>query len=111
MNYEDFAAIELRSMRSAWRALERRWELSPKERRELLPEGGEQDASPPRDTEARMRIMIEIGYRIGLHDTLLYAWLRTPSPTLDWLTPIDVMSGSMANLRGLRRLVEMDFAS
>lgn len=108
---EDLAALELRLMQSAWRTLERRWDLEPVERRRLLPDGGEDEVQPPRGTETRMRILIEIGYRIGLAEDLLHDWLRTPSPTLEWLTPLDVMSASVADLRGVRRLVEMGFAS
>lgn len=90
---EACAAAELRAMASAWRALERRWGLSPVERRALLPEGGEDAPNPPRGTETRMRILIEVGYRIGLPEDLLHDWLRTPTPTLGWLTPLDAMSG------------------
>ncbi len=111
MTTEDFAALELRTMQSAWRALERRWGLSPTERRALFPAGGDDLADPPADTEARMRIQIEIGYRIGMPEDMLRDWLRTASPVLGWLTPLDVMSGSRADLRGLRRIVEAGFAS
>ncbi|SEL80854.1 Protein of unknown function [Sphingomonas palmae] len=111
MKHDDLAALELRSMRSAWKALERRWDLSPSERRALLPAGGVDEESPPRDTEARMRILIEVGYRIGLAEMLLQDWLRTSTPTLGWLTPLDVMSGTMSELRAMRRLVEMGLAS
>jgi hypothetical protein len=38
-----------------------------------------------------MRVLIEIGYRIGLPDTLLHVWLRTGSATLHWSSPLDVM--------------------
>jgi hypothetical protein len=111
MEHDGLAVIELRTMRSAWQALTRRWELTSDERSALLPSGGEEDASPSRDTETRMRILIEIGYRIELPCDLLHDWLRTATPTLDWLTPLDAMSGPMADLRGFRRLVEMGFAS
>lgn len=111
MTNEDIAATELRIMITAWEALERRWDLSPVERRGLLPAGGEDEAAPPRDTETRMRILIEVGYRIGLADCLLDDWLRTSSPTLGGLTPLEAMSGSLGELRGVRRLVEMGFAS
>lgn len=108
---DECAATELRAMGSAWRALDRRWDLSPVERRRLLPEGGEADANPPRDTETRMRILIAIGYRIGLAECLLHDWLRAPTPTLGWLSPLDAMSGPLADLRGVRRLVDMGFAT
>lgn len=111
MKHDELAALELRSMHSAWSALERRWNLVPGERRALLPAGGVEDHAPPRDTETRMRILIEIGYRIGMPECMLDDWLRTASPTLGYLTPLEVMSGSLAELRGLRRLVEQGFAS
>lgn len=111
MGNDELAVIELRTMRSAWRALSRRWDLTSRERTELLPAGGEENESPPTDTEARMRILIEIGYRVGLPDSTLQDWLRTPTETLGFLTPLDAMSGPMADLRGVRRLVEMGFAS
>lgn len=111
MDTKDIAALELRTMRSAWRALARRWELTAAERRELLPAGGEDEDFPPRDTETRMRIMIEVGYRIGLPTDLLHDWLRTASPVLGWLSPLDAMAGSLADLRGFRRIVELGFAS
>ena len=108
---DECAATELRVMGSAWRALDRRWDLSPVERRRLFPDGGEDDAAPPRDTETRMRILIEIGYRIGLAECLLHDWLRMPTPTLGWLSPLDAMSGPLADLRGVRDLVDRGFAS
>lgn len=111
MTDEEIAASELRTMITAWRALERRWDLSPVERRRLLPAGGEDDAAPPGDTETRMRILIEVGYRIGLAECLLHDWLRQPTKTLRWLSPLDAMSGPLADLRGVRRLVELGFAS
>lgn len=111
MERVDFAAIELHTMRQAWRALERRWDLTPRERRELLPAGGLDDADPPRDTETRMRILIEVGHRIGLPGTELHDWLRTPVRYLGWLTPLDVMSGGLGDLRGFRELIERGFAS
>lgn len=111
MKHEDLAAVELRTMRSAWRALAGRWDLDARERTRLLPEGGEGHENPPRDTETRMRILIEIGYRVGLREADLHDWLRTPSRTLHWLTPLDVMSGTMAQLREMRRMVDMGLAS
>jgi hypothetical protein len=110
MEHDEFSKIELRTMVSAWRALNHRWDLSPRERRALLPEGGEEDTSPPRDTETRMRVLIAVGYRIGMPEDMLHDWLRTPTKTLGWLTPLDAMSGSLGELRGVRRLVEEGFA-
>lgn len=108
---DECAVTELRAMSSAWHALDRRWDLSPVERRHLLPAGGEDTSNPPRDTETRMRILVQIGYRIGLAECLLHDWLRTPSPTLGWLTPLDAMSGGLGDLRGVRALVDRGFAS
>lgn len=108
---DDLAAIELRAMRSAWQALATRWGLTLRERTELLPAGGEDADSPPQDTEMRMRILIEIGYRIGLKEPDLRDWLRAPMITLGWLAPFDAMSGTIADLRGIRRLVEAGCSS
>jgi hypothetical protein len=111
MERTDFAALELHTLRKAWFALQRRWELTPRETQALLPAGGADDADPPGDTETRMRILIEVGYRIGLPGTEIHDWLRTASKTLGWLTPLDVMSAGLGDLRGLRSLVERGFAS
>jgi hypothetical protein len=111
MERMDFAAIELRTMRQAWRALEGRWELTWRECRELLPAGGADDENPPRDTETRMRILIQVGHRVGIPGPKLHDWLRSPVATLGWLTPLDVMSGGLGELRGFRALVEQGFAS
>jgi hypothetical protein len=108
---DDLAAIELRAVRSAWRALAKRWGLTARELADLLPAGGEDADSPPRDTETRMRILIEIGYRIGLREPDLRDWLRAPMIALGWLAPLDAMSGSLADLRGIRRLVEAECAA
>ena len=111
MTNDELAVVELRTMRAAWLWLARRWELTARERAALFPSGGEDLRNPPGDTETRMRILIEIGHRIGLPQRLLHDWLRTPSPTLGWLTPLDVMSGKLADLRGIRRIIELGFAS
>lgn len=111
MDTKDIAALELRTMRSAWRALARRWGLSSAECRELLPAGGEDEDFPPRDTETRMRIMIEINYRITMPEDVVWEWLRTSLHDLGYLTPLDVLGGTLADLRGFRRIVELGFAS
>lgn len=98
-------------MLSAWRALAARWDLTWRERGELLPAGGEEDESPPRDTEARMRILIEVGYRISLPEAELRDWLRTATQALGWLSPLDVMSGSLGDLRSFRHLVNVGLSS
>jgi hypothetical protein len=106
MEMDEIAANELKAMRGAWRAVRGSWDLSDREVRELLPEGGEEAQSPPRDTEQRMRLMIEISYRLphGIEDHS--EWLRTASPMLGWLSPLDVMSAGMAELRAFRRMAE-----
>lgn len=111
MKNDECAADELRALQAAWRTLERRWNLCPVEARRLLPAAGEDREHPPLDTETRMRILIEIGYRVEFDVPLLRDWLRTSSATLRWLTPLDAMSGTIADLRGVRRLVEAGFAS
>ena len=103
----DAAATELQAMRGAWRALRREWELSGTEVAFLLhgrdPEGSRLDAA----TETRLRILIEIGYRLerGVDDDLCDR-LRTPTPAFGWLSPLDAMAGSLADLRGVRTVVE-----
>lgn len=106
MDMEEMAAVELRAMKSAWRTVSSSWELTSREVSELLPEGGEQAASPPKDTELRMRLMIEISYRLphGIEDHA--EWLRTASPLLGWLSPLDVMSAGITELRAFRRMAE-----
>ncbi len=107
MNGEVFAAIELRAMISAWRTLVIEWELTWSERQALLPQGGDELENPPAGTETRMRLLIEIGYRLRFDDGMaLVEWLRTPSPDWGWLAPLDVMGASLPDLRRLRRLAD-----
>ena len=105
------AAFELHTMRRAFRNLANRWGLSSRELAELLPAGGREDIDPPLDTETRMRILIEVNYRIGMADEGLEEWLRTSSRTLRGLSPLDAMSGSLGDLRGIRAIVDRGFAS
>jgi hypothetical protein len=108
MNGHEAAALELAAMRRAWRDLAVRWGLTLDERRALLPHGGEQLPSPPADTETRMRIMIEIGYRVRFETPAeLDDWLRTPLEMWKWNSPLDMMSGSISDLRRIRQFVEM----
>jgi hypothetical protein len=100
---DELSAIELRSMRAAWRALAERWKLSPTEIGTLLPEGGEWWDHPPADTERRMRILIEVGHGVGMHGQRLSEWLRDPRPDLFFLSPIEAMS----DLRHLRRVRDL----
>lgn len=106
---EGFRTAELRAMISAWRALVVRWELTWSERRALLPEGGDDLPRPPADTETRMRILVEIGYRLRFdEDHGFVEWLRQPTSDWGWIAPLDVMGGSLADLRRVRRLADED---
>lgn len=110
METEDLAGQELRAMRAAWRAVAERWELDPCERGALLPQGGEGAENPPVDTETRMRLLIEIGQWIPYEGQRLQEWLHDPRSDCFWLTPLEAMS-DLAQLRRLRRMVEMGLAS
>lgn len=107
LNGEYSAAIELRSMISAWRSLVVEWELTWSERQALLPEGGDELDQPTQDTECRMRLLIEIGYSLRIGDGLvLVEWLRMPAREWRWLAPLDVMGGPLPDLRRMRRLAD-----
>ena len=106
------ARIELAAMTGAWRGLAARWDLTWRERRRLFPMGGEEGPSPCADTETRMRIHVEIGYRTGFEDDHdEREWLRNPIEFLGWHAPIDVMSGSLGDLRRFRAFVEQGLGS
>ncbi len=107
LNGTDVPAVELTAMRAAWRDLAINWELTWRERRALLPAGGEDRSDPPLDTEHRMRILIEIGHRVRIYDETLSDWLRTPSELWNWSSPLEVMSGSLPDLRRFRVFVEL----
>ena len=108
----DASAAELVAMRNAWRDLAVRWKLTWQERRALLPEEGEDGLALPIDTEARMRILIEIGYRLRFEDDgEMCDWLRAPSRMWHWYSPIEVMSGEIGDLRQFRRRVEQGLCS
>ena len=107
INGETCAAVELRAMISAWRALVVEWELTWCERRTLLPCGGDDLERPPADTETRMRLMIEINYRLRFETGgALVEWLRQPSREWGWLAPLDLMGGPLPDLRRVRRLAD-----
>jgi hypothetical protein len=107
LNGTDVPAVEMTAMRAAWRDLAIRWELTWRERRALLPAGGEDRPDPPVDTERRMRILIEVGNRIRIDDEKLRDWLRTPSELWNWFSPLEVLSGSLPELRRFRVFVEL----
>ncbi|MGY2733587.1 hypothetical protein [Sphingomonas sp. UYP23] len=104
MTMEEIGALELRSMRAAWRALAERWELAPVEIGMLLPEGGEGWDNPPADTERRMRLLIDVGHGVGLHGRHLSEWLRDPRQDMFFLSPIEAMS-DLGHLRHICRMV------
>ena len=73
----DDEAVRITAMRSAWQALAIEWGLTGGDRRDLLPEGGEFADPMPDDTAARMRMLVEIGYRLRFDTTAeLRDWLR-----------------------------------
>ena len=101
------AAVELRAMASAWHAMAGGWDLTWGERQELFPKGGDDLPEPPADTERRMRILLEIGYRLRFDEAdALVNWLRRPIPGLGYQSPIELMGGPLANLRLVRRLAD-----
>ncbi len=113
MIYEcDAAGAELKAVQAAWKSLAIRWELTWSEKTELLPQGLEDTSSPPLDTEHRMRILVEIGYRLDFADDAeLCDWLRCPSALSNFYTPLELMTGGIADLRRFRLLVEQGGAA
>ncbi len=106
------AGTELAAMTQAWRDLGARWDLNWRERRMLLPKGGEFSAQPCADTEARMRMHLEIGYRIRFEgDEELQEWLRHPTELFGWYSPLEVMGGTLGDLRRFRAFVEQGLGS
>lgn len=112
MDGKDAARVELAAMTGAWRSLAARWDLTWRELRALFPKGGEDGASPCADTETRMRVLVEIGYRVAFdeHDEER-EWLRCPAEMLGWHAPIEVMSGTLGDLRRFRAFVEQGLGS
>lgn len=111
INGMNAAAIEEMAMRAAWRSLAIRWELTWSERCALFPAGGEDRIAPPADTERRMRILIEVGHRLNLDEIELCEWLRQPSELWNWYSPLEVMSGSLPDLRRFRAFIEQGLGS
>ena len=106
------ARVELAAMTGAWRSLASRWDLTWKERRALFPKGGEEGPSPCADTETRMRVLVEIGHRVGFDgEEEEREWLRQPIEMLGWYAPIEVMSGALGDLRRFRAFVEQGLGS
>lgn len=112
MEGTETARIELAAMTGAWRRLDARWDLAWRERRALFPKGGEDAGDPCGDTETRMRILIEIGYRLRFNcDEDEREWLRRPLEMLGWHSPMEVMSGALGDLRRFRAFVEQGLGS
>jgi hypothetical protein len=111
INGNDVAAVEVMAMRTAWRHQAVHWELSWSERTALFPAGGEDRTDPPVDTERRMRILIEVGHRIAFEDDELCEWLRRPSELWNWYSPLEVMSGTLPELRRFRAFIEQGLGS
>ena len=112
IDMKEAARVELATMTGAWRDLAARWDLVWRERRMLFPAGGEELAEPPGDTETRMRIMVEIGYRLPF-DTAgeIRDWLREPTELWAWHSPLEVMAGRLSDLRRFRCFVEQGLGS
>jgi len=107
INGKEAAVIDDMAMRSAWRDLAINWELDWRERRMLVPAGGEDEPFPPADTERRMRILIEIGHRLRFDDdATLCEWLRMPTELWYWYSPLEVMGGPLPDLRRMRQFIE-----
>ncbi|WCT72618.1 hypothetical protein PQ455_13375 [Sphingomonas naphthae] len=106
------ALHELKTMRSSWQALARRWEFTGRELAQLLPEGGWDTPSPPADTERRMRLMLSVDYRLpfGSGSYELSSWARTPIDELDLFTPIELIAAGPPHIRALRDFVEWKFS-
>ena len=101
------AGIDLAEMTGAWYSLDRRWGLTWRERRTLFPKGGEDRADPCEDTMTRMRVLVEIGHRLRFESRDdEQDWLRLPLEMLGWHTPMEIMSGPLADLRRFRAFVE-----
>lgn len=108
MTGKDAPTAELMAMTTAWKELSARWELTWRESWVLFPEGGEDAEFPPADTETRMRLLIEVGYRLNLGEPIsLQDWLREPSAAFGGYTPLEAMSESLTGLRRARQLVEL----
>jgi hypothetical protein len=111
INGNDVAAVEVMAMKTTWRHLAIEWELTWNERRALFPAGGEDRTDPPADTERRMRILIEVGHRLAFDDHELCDWLRRPSELWNWYSPLEVMSGTLPELRRFRAFIEQGLGS
>ena len=112
INQLEAARAELAAMTGAWRSLASRWDLTWKELRALFPKGGEDGLAPCADTETRMRVLVEIGYRVGFEgEEEEREWLRQPIEMLGWYAPIEVMSGTLGDLRRFRAFVEQGLGS
>lgn len=102
----DEATVELRAMQAAWRGLRSHWQLSEREVEELLPDGCGEHGNPNSGTETRMRLLLEISYRLPHRTDAVSDWLRLATPQFGWLTPLEAMSSGLPELRQVRRIVE-----
>jgi hypothetical protein len=104
--------IELAAMIRAWRSVEGRWGLDAREISSLFPDGGNTEITPPPSAETRMRLLLSVDHRLpfSLGEYELRAWLRKPAVELGFLSPIDVMGGSSAEIRKVRAFAEWMFA-
>lgn len=104
--------VELTRTLSAWRALVIDWDLTPTERKALLPAGGESDPEPPADTLERMDILAGMNFRLRSRPTVeLRGWLREPVLFLALATPLETMGGDLVDLKRLRHLVDLGFGA
>ncbi|NJR80064.1 hypothetical protein [Sphingomonas corticis] len=107
MDQGEAAAAELRMMRRAWNALRAQWRLDRREVLELL-RGAEGAGTLSAATETRMRLLVEIGYRLCAADgdDDLRDRLRRPTAAFGWLSPLEAMSGGTGELRAVRVALE-----
>ena len=107
MTAQEASAIDMMALAGAFRTLVADWDLDWRECRALLPSYREDMRPPTPDGERRMRMLVEIGHRLGFEDVEEKRdWLREPSPFWLWRTPLEVMGGTVADLRCFRDHVE-----
>jgi hypothetical protein len=98
--------VERPTLRKAWNGFARALGVAWLERRMVLLQGGEHAAVPPMDTDRRMRLLVEVGYRLGARSAAeLYDWLRRLVPAFGWYSPLEVVSGPLEELVLYRTIV------